>query len=88
MAAVRKKAADICPRYHEEPVADRNQIMLPNPTNKPDQMARGLPFLIVQEINIVKVAIPAPRMWARYCCSNLSSNRNLNGIDKRVGIGG
>lgn len=86
-AARRKKVAVICPKYQDEPLAERNQIILPKPTKLAAQSANFLSFLNKYASLAVRTTIPAPTRWAMYCCGKLAPNKKTKGIEIIAGIG-
>ena len=86
-AANRKKVAVICPRYQDEPPAERNQTMLPKPTKLATQSTNFLSLLNKYASLAVRTTIPAPTRWAIYCCGKLVPNNKTKGTEIIAGIG-
>lgn len=57
----KKNAEETCPKYQEEPVADKNQIMFPKAAKRPVQTISFLSFLMLHEVSIISATMPAPK---------------------------
>lgn len=80
--------ATVCPRYQDDPVDERNQIIDPTETSKLVQTATD--FLLPTLWASIKYEreIAAPTKCARYSWWNAFAKSSLKGIAKSAGIGG